>query len=512
MPGQRLLHFVTQLFIAASCCTTSSTSAFVPDSTASISRCIACSSAASISDVAAPSMTEAEFVEQQLDVCKQIVIGHSDGFQLNDGNDLQGKTRTRFKDHPRCTARFGEVLLHARNEAGSTEEYNNSVQNARSIVNYVDTCRERSKNTCLIREGLIADIATALTAQSLRKFRCRQIEAGFEDAASLDFTLEQADLEILGRLYYSAISRNEQYLREVGLTLNHAGFTALLAFCRATSNSLPETEDSAVPSMLSEDGAKLDAALSNHFNGITAPGCRFSFSRCHGIEQTNTVGRSKRLIVAFSSLGNGLVRHEFGGSLAKINKQLHDYSEDLAFDVLFVADPSQSWYQKDSHGNFDGFAEYERRILAASRPYDLVSLVGDSMGGSGALIFSHLATESVVAFSPQVNLDGDGHVSRCDMTLSIRDRYYKRLLRSVEEAVDRVKIFVHRGVEKADVGHTDQLVSYFSEKALECSAPLAGQVKIIEYPDCQHHQIALHLKEKGRLAQVLSCNLVGKDE
>jgi hypothetical protein len=37
------------------------------------------------------------------------------------------------------------------------------------------------------------------------------------------------------------------------------------------------------------------------------------------------------------------------------------------------------------------------------------------MGGSTALLFSHISTDAVVVFSPQVDLNGDEHVSRYDV-------------------------------------------------------------------------------------------------
>lgn len=452
--------------------------------------------------------------------------------------------RRRFIEHPRCTARFGEVLLHARDSATSSndEQYQQAIHNARSIVEYIQSFRSKSDDSSSslpIRKDLIADITSALTSPSIRRFRTRQITEDIvwsrkEDAAQTtsDFTLEQADLEILGRLYYSAIRWNEQYLREIGLTLDHGGFTVLLALCRAASDSCTieldsfsssNVESSTSMQMLSEDGAKLDAALSNHFNGIVSPGCRFSFSRRHGLNSSSEYPirtRSKHLIVAFSSLGNGLVRHEFGGSLAQVNKRINAEADgegtrnngDDIFDVLFVADPGQSWYQKDSHGKFNGFAEYEKRIRVASRPYDRVSLIGDSMGGSGALLFSHLATDesAVVAFSPQIDLvEDEHHVSRYDLSTSVRNTYCTRLLRSVMEAVHAKKsnIFIHRGVDAADVYHTNRLVNDCTSLKVATDEAV-NTVRVIEHADCRHHQVAVHLKERGQLTDVLYRSLI----
>jgi len=298
-------------------------------------------------------------------------------------------------------------------------------------------------------------------------------------------------------------------LEEVGLTPDHTGFTTLLALCRASSASAAASaaasEGVSTPTkaiMHTKSGAMLDAALSNHFNGIAAPGCRFLFSPQHGHGLDSHRARAKHLVVAFSSLGNGVVRHEFGGSLAKLNNR-----GDATVDVLFVADPAQSWYQKDDRGYFDGFSQYERRIKAASRPYKHISLIGDSMGGSAALLFSHLATDSVVAFSPQVDLIGDDHVSRDDMTPMIKDMFRRRLFESVGTAIKGgVQMFVHRGVEESDTRHTDKLVSELAGESLK-----HDNLRVIVHSDCNHHQVAVHLKERGQLLNAVS-NILIKTE
>lgn len=444
------------------------------------------------------------FFDEQLGICRLICEEASTHDNLFNARTVP-TDRSRFKEHPRCTARFGEVLLHARNSASSSEEYQLAVFNAQSVLNYVDGCIQ-SNARYPIRYGLIEDVANALQCTAIRKFRAKQISAdtctpsptqSADERPKSDFIAEQSDLEILGRLYYSAVSYSDHCLREVGLTSDHCGFTVLLALCRAVSAS---TRDPSCTSMLCKDGTKLDAALSNHFNGLTTPGCRFLFSPRHGVPSKKigvTNCRSKHLIIAFSSLGNGLVRHEFGGSLAKLNKDLEE-----PFDVLFVADPAQSWYQKESRGHFNGFEEYEKRIGVASRSYRRISIVGDSMGGSAALLFSHLATDAVVSFSPQIELNGDCHVSRDDMTTNIRDGFRIRLFHSVDDGVEKgVKIAVHRGVEESDVKHTDTLLSGIAHSSRR-------GVQIVEHEGCKHHQIAVYLKEKGELMHVLACMLL----
>lgn len=137
----------------------------------------------------------------------------------------------------------------------------------------------------IIWEGLIDNLATALTLTSLRKL-CQQLletdcfspkewqESNKQDsemASSDDYTLKDVNLTILGRLYYSTILAAKPYLEEVGLIPDHCGFTVLLALCRAASASAAVVYDnhsSSWQNIFTHEGSKLDAALSSHFNGI----------------------------------------------------------------------------------------------------------------------------------------------------------------------------------------------------------------------------------------------------
>mmetsp|Transcript_32552 Transcript_32552/g.73539 ORF Transcript_32552/g.73539 Transcript_32552/m.73539 type:complete len:132 (-) Transcript_32552:834-1229(-) len=72
------------------------------------------------------------------------------------------------------------------------------------------------------------------------------------------------------------------------------------------------------------------------------------------------------LVVAFSSLGSGVVRREWGRAL-KEAARAHRWPE---FDTLFVADPAASWYCAGPTGLWrgaQGGAEfYERRVRAVA--------------------------------------------------------------------------------------------------------------------------------------------------
>ncbi|KAK9830263.1 hypothetical protein WJX72_010668 [[Myrmecia] bisecta] len=70
------------------------------------------------------------------------------------------------------------------------------------------------------------------------------------------------------------------------------------------------------------------------------------------------------------------------------------------FDQMYVVDGSRSWYHG---GDKEVVDEWFARMKLATDRYQKVLMLGDSMGGTGALIFSPLAT-AVQVFCPQVDL------------------------------------------------------------------------------------------------------------
>ena len=90
------------------------------------------------------------------------------------------------------------------------------------------------------------------------------------------------------------------------------------------------------------------------------------------------------LVVVFSSLGNGVIRPEFRGSLRPTA------GRPAGYDALYVLDPARSWYSQDPGCTWRGFEHFERELRAAIADggYQHVLMMGDSMGGSGALLFS----------------------------------------------------------------------------------------------------------------------------
>lgn len=141
--------------------------------------------------------------------------------------------------------------------------------------------------------------------------------------------------------------------------------------------------------------------------------------------------RASRLVVAFGS-APGVPN--WGGLLRKVKKAMSSDANAAPFDVLFVVDPTRSWF---AHGPLTGSQEgeevgqqenkglnarsrssscgggsgggdgvgayYREELVEAVKGYERVVMIGDSMGGSASLLFSPLAS-SVLAFCPQVDL------------------------------------------------------------------------------------------------------------
>lgn len=108
-------------------------------------------------------------------------------------------------------------------------------------------------------------------------------------------------------------------------------------------------------------------------------------------------GRPRLLVVAFGS-APGVPNW---GSLLQRASDAMSNDDERSFDTLFVVDPTRSWYRG---GEEEGYDYYKQRIAEFSSRYEKVLLLGDSMGGTAALLFSGLAT-AVHAFTPQVNLE-----------------------------------------------------------------------------------------------------------
>ena len=153
--------------------------------------------------------------------------------------------------------------------------------------------------------------------------------------------------------------------------------------------------------------------------------------------------------------------------------------------------------------DWEGFGSYEPELQTRVRRYRRVVMLGDSMGGSAALLFSHLAS-LVIAFVPQIDLEADIHARREDFTPSRKQRFTQRLLANVKEAKGLIE--VHRGRAAIDARHTALLevpseVS-FQQHVAACrgeEGARAIEPRVLVTHDCDDHFVSTQLKKQGLL-------------
>jgi len=120
----------------------------------------------------------------------------------------------------------------------------------------------------------------------------------------------------------------------------------------------------------------------------------FKVQRAENGDARRRESRPKVLVVTFAS-APGVPN--WGGVLGRLAREATP--EEQQFDILFVCDGSRNWYS----GGDEGVGFWRRRLQEVTSQYSKVVMLGDSMGATGALLFSDLAT-SVQVFTPQVEL------------------------------------------------------------------------------------------------------------
>ena len=105
--------------------------------------------------------------------------------------------------------------------------------------------------------------------------------------------------------------------------------------------------------------------------------------------------RAPVLLVAFAAQGPGMQQWQVPCSAAR--------AAGGPLDVLYLADPSNSYYLQDPRGGWEGLAHYGALIDAHAAWYERVLMLGSSMGATAALQHAHRAAR-VLAFGPRVDL------------------------------------------------------------------------------------------------------------
>ena len=171
--------------------------------------------------------------------------------------------------------------------------------------------------------------------------------------------------------------------------------------------------------------------------------------------------------------------------------------------------PGGAWpWRGNGHvglGCWEGFRYHEqrlRRYINEGR-YDGVFMLGVSMGGSGALLFSHLAT-AVFSFVPQVELSYDEKAGK--IADEQRHAFRRLLVDNVHSALKNGTTFeVHRGSFHLDIAHLAELEKDLQEAGVSQAFSETdwkhdgnGQFRVKVYPS-HHHNICLPLKAKYKV-------------
>ena len=205
----------------------------------------------------------------------------------------------------------------------------------------------------------------------------------------------------------------------------------------------------------------------------------------------STACAADRLVVVFSSLGTGLIRPEFGSTLHRCRVLC---GPGLApFDVLHVVDPAYSFYLQDPKGSWQGRQYHQTQLRRHTTRYKHVFFIGDSMGGSAALLFADLA-DSVLAFVPLLALEGCPQAEREDFPLHLQREYPAMVRQSLGRC--KGQVVVHTSSDPEDEKH--------------CSALRGAGVELQKHTECQTHLLTGHLKETGELVHIVARFLGGR--
>jgi hypothetical protein len=174
----------------------------------------------------------------------------------------------------------------------------------------------------------------------------------------------------------------------------------------------------------------------------------------------------------------------------------------------------QKQTQEEGQENEEGTQHLQEEHSTCTCAYERVLLLGDSMGGSGALLFAHLApVTAVLALVPQVSLHPKDcqSAARDDLTPQRRDRIMQALLLSVRTAEARgVPLDVHVGQYGPDLAHAALLQQEQNKLGTEAVVRAGAGVELKQsslvvhvHEDIGDHFLSSSLKACGRLMEIV---------
>jgi hypothetical protein len=278
-----------------------------------------------------------------------------------------------------------------------------------------------------------------------------------EDFSSI--TTDMSDIATLYDLTAEILLNDSTHLSQLGFTKDQDGLCVLLAALKAVDTS---------------NAAALEEAFTSWWHAGQG---RFSLQPGHANKEDRS---SRKLLVVFSSLGSGIARPEWSGSLRNVVES----NDNL--DVLNVLDPAFSWYCQDPSCQWKGGEYYDEELRSLVQDYQGVMFLGDSMGGAAALRFSALATH-VLAFTPQVDITTYEAITRNDFSVEDRNQFQQDVVIAVQQA--NADITIHYGEHcEEDVRHVNLLPR--------------ERVHLIAH-DFDDHILSLRLRELGKLQGII---------
>eukprot|EP00929_Paragymnodinium_shiwhaense_P012449 TRINITY_DN11964_c0_g1_i1.p1 TRINITY_DN11964_c0_g1~~TRINITY_DN11964_c0_g1_i1.p1 ORF type:complete len:1917 (-),score=354.76 TRINITY_DN11964_c0_g1_i1:196-5946(-) len=159
----------------------------------------------------------------------------------------------------------------------------------------------------------------------------------------------------------------------------------------------------------------------------------------------------------------------------------------IGVDALYVCDPANAWFLQDPSFTWSGLAYYGKKIGDITKQYKRVFMWGGSMGGSAALLFSHLA-DCVHAFSPQVDLQITWPTFASP---SVMEGFRSQVQASLQAC---------RGISTVHVGE---------ENHTDCrhASLLPASVRV-HYHDTANHNTMKHVKNRDKLLALLKFEVV----
>lgn len=378
-------------------------------------------------------------------------------------------TKVTGYGHPHYTIRL-DLLLLERLESDNVEEQAAATMNMSAILAF--SALSTGDREALCHEFVCALNENAIeckrrTLESARRQRKDSRQQGDnEDFASI--STDMSDVAALYKLTAQILLQETMLLSKLGFTTDEFGVCTALSVLKAfASNSQPGG--------VGIDAARLEESFTSWWHAGVG---RFEFLQ--GSAGSKKERSSRALLVVFSSLGSGIARPEWQGSIRGV-------ATNPSLDVLHVMDPAFSWYCQDPSCEWKGGEYYFAELTQLVADYKAVMSLGDSMGAAAALRFSCLAN-NVFIFTPQVDISSYEAITRKDFSLATKKEFERDLLLAVSSS--KACVTIHYGE------HCDEDVRQI--KLL----PEQANVALIAH-DFDDHVLSLHLRDQGKLADIV---------